>query len=164
MNNQISKVCVMIDILPDSGGGFHLAKSICENIKNQGSKKINFKFLTTYPQTKKILENELKIDIDLFRKESLLNQIFSKLYKIKFFQNFIKFSPLERYLKKNIFDSIYFISPSYLISQCKKFKSYYTIWETQFNDISQFPEYKKNTIHLRNESFILAGKYSKKYS
>lgn len=162
MKNQISKICVMIDILPDSGGGFHLAKSICENIKNQESKKINFRFLTTYPQTKKILEKELKIEIDLFRKESFFNKFFSKLYKIKFFQNFIKFSPLEKYLKNNIFDSIYFISPSYLISQCKKFESYYTIWETQFNDISQFPEYKKNTIHLRNKSFMLAGKYSKK--
>ena len=62
----------------------------------------------------------------------------------------------------DIFDSIYSISPSYLISQCKKYKSYYTIWETQFNDISQFPEYKKNTINLRNKSFMLAGKYSKK--
>ena len=162
MNNQILKVCVMIDILPNSGGGFHLAKSICENIKNQQSKNINFKFLTTYPQTKKILENELKIDVNLFYKDTFYNKISSRLYKLKFFQNFVKFSPLEKYLKKNFFDIIYFISPSYLISQCKKFKSFYTIWETQFNDISQFPEYKNNAIYLRNESFKLANKYSKK--
>ena len=162
MNNQIPKVCVMIDILPDSGGGFHMAKSICENIKNQDVKKINFRFLTTYPETKKILENELNIKIDLFKKNSFYNRFFSKLYKLKFFQGFIKLSPLEKYLKKNLFSSIYFISPSYLISQCKKYESYYTIWETQFNDISQFPEYKKDIINLRNESFVFAGKYSKK--
>ena len=39
MNNQILKVCVMIDILPNSGGGFHLAKKYMRKYKKSAVKK-----------------------------------------------------------------------------------------------------------------------------
>jgi len=162
VNKKKLKVCVMIDILPNSGGGFHMAKSICQIIKNQDNRKIDFKFLTTYRQTKKILEDELNLKINLFNKNSIFNRFLSKIYKIKLFSNLIKFSPLEKYLKNNFFDLIYFISPSYLITQCKKIDSVYTIWETQFNDLQKLPEYQNNIINLRHDSFNFASKYSKK--
>ena len=54
MNNQIQSL--RYDRYTSRLCEVFIWQSICENIKNQDVKKINFRFLTTYPETKKILE------------------------------------------------------------------------------------------------------------
>ena len=96
--NKIKNIGVLIDITPKSGGKHHLATSMVKYISR--IKEFNFHYITTFQETKKILEKELNIEFKIYEKTSVYNRILNKLYEnLNFFLSFIRLKNLLSKIK-----------------------------------------------------------------
>jgi hypothetical protein len=149
------KIGIIIDVLPNAGGGMHMILAICNTLKNIKIKNYQFIFITTYLETKNCLKKETNTNSILFNKDTFLNKIYFYLFKrkiIKFFLNILKIkNPLDSYLTNNNIKLVYFLSPSHLILFCNKVNFISTIWELEYKKLYKLPEYNKKTIGLRND-------------
>ena len=149
------KIGIMIDVLPNAGGGMHMILAICNTLQNIKIKNYQFIFITTYLGTKNCIKKETNINSILFNKDSFLNKIYFYLFKkkiIKFFFSILKIkNPLESFLTDNNIKLVYFLSPSHLILFCNKVNFISTIWELEYKKLYKLPEYNKKTVQLRND-------------
>ena len=153
------KIGIIVDVLPNSGGGMHMILAICNTLRNIKIKNYQFIFITTYLETKNFLKKETNTSSILFNKDSFLNKIYFYLFKkkiINFFFGILQIkNPLDSYLINNNIKLVYFVCPSHLILFCNKIKFISTIWELEYKKLYKLPEYNKKTFNLRND--ILAN-------
>lgn len=152
----MKNIAVIMDIAPDAGGKEHMAISICNHLK--AIDKFNFIYVSTFKETKKRIDNKLKIKSLLFDKNNFINRILNRLKKkiplLPF--NF----PFLKFLKKNNIDLVFFLDSSPLINSINKINFIYTILDIGHRDLKNLPEYKRNTVHNRDNDYFLAGKYA----
>jgi hypothetical protein len=84
------KIGIIVDVLPNSGGGMHMILAICKTLQNIKIKNYQFIFITTYLETKNCLKKEININAVLFNKDSILKKIFFYLFKKKIIKSFFK--------------------------------------------------------------------------
>ncbi len=147
-----------MDITDKSGGKLHMAISICNHLKK--IKNYNFRFITTFENSKKILDKKLNINTLLFNKNTFSKRLFNKLKKIFHFLPF-KF-PFEKFLIKEKIDLIFFLDPSPLIQSFENIKNIYTIFDIEHRELKNLPEFDEKKNHNRDHDYNLAGKKSSK--
>ena len=64
------KIGIIIDVLPNAGGGMHMILAICNTLRNIKIKNYQFIFITTYLGTKNCIKKETNINSILFNKDS----------------------------------------------------------------------------------------------
>lgn len=148
------KIAIIFDAKTKGGGGFFQSLNSAIFLKRLESKIYKINFITTDRETMSILKKEgLTV---IYFKKILSSKIFSKLYQIslfKFIFNFFKFNnPFSSFLKKNNFDFVIFLGPSWLITQCDEHNFISTIYDINFKLENYFPEYQsKLTFTIKNE-------------
>lgn len=137
-------IAVIMDSALQSGGGFQYSLSISLLLNKNKNKKYNFIFYTTEKENIAILKkNNIKAahvnlsKFDMFlsymRRNPLIYEI---LDKFKICRN----AKIDRILKKNNIDLIYFISPSWLSLATEEFNFIFTVWDLCHRDFMEFPE------------------------
>lgn len=148
------KIAVVSDVLINSGGGLHMAMTAFNNFKKISNPKFEIKFICTSKDLFKKLKAELNIEPLLFDKQNLFNKMLLKLNGfnlIKYINNKFSLNNLfEIFLKKNDIDLVFFLSPSSLVLFCNNTNFVYTIWEFQHKFTPFFPEYKSNSIQIKD--------------
>ncbi len=147
-----------MDITEKSGGKLHMAISICNYLKK--IKNYNFRFITTFQSSKKILDEKLNLDTILYDKNKFYKRLFNKLKK-KFHFLPYKF-PFEKFLAKEKIDLVFFLDPSPLIRSFENIKNIYTIFDIEHRELKNLPEFYEKNNHSRDYDYNLAGKKSNK--
>jgi glycosyltransferase involved in cell wall biosynthesis len=149
------KIAVVFDSYSTGGGGFFISLNSALLLNKMKSEKLDFHFISIFEDTHKILEeNNLKILKFSYNKVRLsrlhfrlsgfpiINLIFEK-FKIKNY--FFKF------LKKNNFSLVIFLSPSFLINLCDEIDFIVNIFDINHKLDNFFPEYKSQNLFKDKE-------------
>ena len=151
MNKKIN-VGVIIDITPESGGKLHMTISMCKYLKK--IKEYNFVYITTFKESKKILNKKIGTKILVFNKIELKVKILNKL------KNLFSFLPIqypfEKFLRKNSINSVFFLDPSPLINHFKNINFIYTIFDLEHRKLLNLPEFDKKTSLKRDKDYKIA--------
>ena len=154
----MKNIAVVIDITHNSGGKEQMSLTVCNHLFQ--IKDFNFLYITTYAETRKILETKLNTKILLYDKNSFFNRFKNKLKK---FFNFLPFDyPFQRYLIKNNIDMAYFLDSSSLINTANKTKFIYTILDIGHRELSGMSEFSKKISNKRDKDYYFAGKFANK--
>lgn len=142
------KIAVIFDSRSKGGGGYFQSLNSALMLKKLQNNKINLSFITPDKETFIKLKNE-QLDTILFSKV-LLTKIFYQLNQINFFLilfNFFKIkNPFVKLLKKNNFDLIIFLGPSWFIKLCDEFNFVSSIYDVNFKLDNYFPEYDSSSL------------------
>jgi glycosyltransferase involved in cell wall biosynthesis len=150
------KIAIIFDAKSKGGGGFFqsLNSSLLLNKLNNKKNKISF---ITFDRT---ALSKLKIeglDAILF-KNTLLLKIFFHLKQINIFKFFFKFfkfkNSFSSFLKKNKFDFIVFLGPSWFIRVCDDHNFVSTIYDINFKLENYFPEYRSKNIFKDKDQIV----------
>ena len=159
------KIGIFFESLVNSGGGISVSQTrlnfLTKSLENEHSyicfvtNKHSYEFLK-----KKNFYNLIYFKINFFLKVLFL------LHKIDLIKKIFVFfkvdNPLEKQLKKNHIDLLFFISPSFFVKFCNFTPFVYSIWEMQHRSIPYFPEYRdtkgsQSNFLLREESYKYAS-------
>ena len=152
--NKIKNIGVVMDITPRSGGKQHMITSMCKYINE--IKEFKFHYITTFSETKKILDKELNVKSILYKKTSFYLKFLNRLYK--FFNIFLKIHPFEKFIIKNQINAIIFLDPSPLVMGIKKTPFIYPIFDIDYRKLGDLPEFKRKEINLREKCHLYACK------
>jgi len=159
------KIGIFFESLVNSGGGISVSQTrlnfLTKSLENEHSyicfvaNKHSYEFLK-----KKNFDNLVYFKINFFLK------VLFFLHKIDLIKKIFVFfkvdNPLDKQLKKNHIDLLFFISPSFFVKFCNSIPFVYSIWEMQHRSISYFPEYRdtkgsQSSFLLREESYKYAS-------
>ena len=150
------KIAVLFDSKVKAGGGFFqsLRSAIILNKLEKYSN--NFYFLTPDKETFLKLKDE---DLKSVLLGNLISfKIFYQINKIGFFKiifNFLKIkNPFVNFLKKNQFDLIIFLGPSWFIKITDNFNFISSIYDINFKLDNYFPEYKSQTVFESQDEIV----------
>ncbi len=161
------KLGIFFDSQVSSGGGYYLACTKLETlIKSVKPDDEIVCFTINKSVTKKLKEEFIQIKVEFFE-INLIKKFFLFLFTFNFtkkiFSKIKLLNPLEKILRKEAIDLLFFISPSSFVRFCENINFVYNIWEVQHKSIPYFPEYSdKNyspsSYDIREESYGLAAK------
>ncbi len=148
----MKNIGIIMDINAQSGGKLQMAISICSYL--QKIKNYNFTYIITYKDSKKIIENELNINLKLFEKTSFKNRLLNRSKRII---NIFPFkTPLDNFLKKNSIDYLFFLDPSPMVRDFEKLNFTYTIFDIEHRENKNLDEYKNDVSSKREKDYFYA--------
>jgi len=142
------KIAVIFDAETGAGGGYFQSLKSALLLKKLENNSINFSYITPHNQTFTKLKNE-KLNT-IFFKDILLTRIFYQLSQSYFCQIFLslfKFkNPFVKFLKKNNFDFVIFLGPSWFIKVCDGYNFISSTYDINFKLDNYFPEYESSRL------------------
>ena len=159
------KVAILFDSLNFSGGIIHQTLSTLYSLNDKDFSDINFEIITpAHIDTDELRNFQKKIKIFNFHKSA---ERFNKLVKSKvinlIFKKFNIINPFEKFLKKNKYDLVFFLSPSKYVEYCGEHNFIINIFDLNHRLENSFPEYRrKSEIEETDEIIYKSVKYAYK--
>lgn len=157
------KIAAYIDINYSSGGGLYQSTGAAQILNKIESDNFKIEFCCTSLETQNYFQN-LGIKSKIFDKNSFFNRLNFLLYKFKIVKKILRLLKIEnvfeKFIKKNNFDLVVFIDPSHLATYCETVNFIFNVWEIAHKKIPFFPEYKNNSIDLKDKLFQYAANKS----
>jgi glycosyltransferase involved in cell wall biosynthesis len=155
------KVAIFFEANNFSGGVYNLSMSTINSLNNKELSDIDLNIVTTtFSNIKKLRSVDAKSE---FFPSHKLAERFNRLNKIKLF-NFIfkKFkiiNPFEKFIKKNNYDLIFFLSPSKYIEYSGETNFIVNLFDFNHRIENSFPEYRsKNNIEEIDDIITTSAK------
>lgn len=150
------KIGVIFDTFEKGGGGYFQSICTAKLIDQIKSTKYNISFITMLQNS----DNELKKN-NIFplnfnkQKSSRLFYILSQSKIINFFLKKLNLiNPFSKFLKRNKFDLIIFLGPSFYINCCNEINFIVNLYDLNFKFNNYFPEYKNENIFNDTKSLV----------
>ena len=150
------KIGILFEGNPRNPGGFNQSLVSALILKEIIEYRDNFTFITLDEDCNNLLlKKNLKT---IIYKNSFFSKILNKLYSIKFLKKlFNKFNIMHsftKFLKKNNFEIIIFLSPHQLSLYCSDVNFVINIWDIDHKKNSPYPEYNINNTFEKRENFM----------
>lgn len=159
------KIGIFFDSQINSGGGISVSQTKLKHLFNALENEDDYTCFVTNENTYAYLKKKNKYNLINFKINFFLKVLFF-LHKIDLIKKIFVFfkvdNPLEKQLKKNDIDLLFFISPSSFVKFCEFTPFVYSIWEMQHRSIPYFPEYRdpkysQSNYRLREQSYKYAS-------
>ena len=142
------KIAVIFDTKSKGGGGYFQSLNSSLLLRKLENSTVNFNFISPDKDTCIKLKNE-KLKVIYFSNiffTKLFYQI-TQVYIFRFLFDFFKIkNPFVKFLKKNQFDLVIFLGPSWFIKLCDEINFVSTIYDINFKLDNQFPEYESSSV------------------
>ena len=142
------KIAVIFDAKSKGGGGYFQSLNSALLLKKLENNYTNFIFITPDKKTSIRLKNE-ELNTIFFSK-ILLTKFFYQIVQVNFIKILLDFfkikNPFMRFLKKNNFDFVIFLGPSWFIKLCDEINFISSIYDINFKLDNHFPEYKSSIV------------------
>ena len=150
------KIGILFEGNPRNPGGFNQSLVSALILKEIIEYRDNFTFITLDEDCNNLLlKKNLKT---IIYKNSFFSKILNKLYSIKFLKKlFNKFNIMHsftKFLKKNNFEIIIFLSPHQLSLYCSDVNFVINIWDIDHKKNSPYPEHNINNTFEKRENFM----------
>ena len=149
------KIGIVFEGSPKKPGGFYQSLQSLTLLNDLKSAEYNFEVITLEKETFNFLKD--KFNTILF-KSNLVLKLFNFMTNSIFFSNIIfKHNikhPFEKFLNKNKFDLIIFLSPHNLCFFCGTTNFIFNIWDLDHKKNTPFPEHRINYNYRKREDLI----------
>jgi len=150
------KVGILFEGNPKNPGGFNQSLISALILNEIIEYRDDFTFITLDESSnKQLLEKNLN---SIIYKNNFFSKVLNRLYSIgflrKLFNKFNVYHSFTKYLKKNNFEIIIFLSPHELSLHCANVNFVINIWDIDHKKISSSPEYNVNNIFEKRENFL----------
>jgi len=149
------KIGVIFEGNPKKPGGFYQSLQSLNLLHDIKSSEYNLEVITLEKDTFDYLKN--RFNVNLFG-TSLFLKLFNFMTNSVFFNNIIyKYSikhPFEKFLEKNKFDLVIFLSPHNLCFFCGKTNFIFNIWDLDHKKNTPYPEHRVNYNYKKREDLL----------
>ena len=150
------KIAILFEGSPKKPGGYYQSlqsASILSEIKDE---RFELEFITLENETFNLLR-EKNFKVKLFE-NTFYKRLFNFLSIFQFFKNLasnysIK-NPFSKFLEKNNYDLIFFLSPSALSLHCGKVNFVINIWDLDHKKNSPYPEHRADYNYSKREQLL----------
>ena len=150
------KIAVIFDSKSKGGGGYFQSLNSSLLLKKLENNIISLSFITPDKDTFRKLKDE-KLNT-IFFSNVLFAKLFYQIAQIHLFKFLFAFfkikNPFVRFLKKNKFDLVIFLGPSWFIKLCDEINFVSNIYDINFKLDNQFPEYESSSV-FNSKNFIV---------
>ena len=150
------KIAVVFDTYEQAGGVYFQSLNTARLINKLNEKNFEFEYVTMLPDSDKELKTENIKTINFKKlKLSRLHFYLSQSRIIDFFLNKLNIkNPFSVFLKKNNFDIVFFLGPSFYINCCNEINFIVNLFDLNYKFNNYFPEYKKENIFNNTHALV----------
>lgn len=157
------RIAAFIDISHSAGGGLQQSLGVVKILKKIKSVNYKLEFVTSNKKISEYFKEQGVVNL-FFDKYNFFYKFFLKIWKINLFFKIFKLlkilNPLEKFLRNNNFDLIFFIDQSNLAFYCEKTSFIFNIWQLDHRKLNFFPEYDFNTYFQTEKLYKFAANRS----
>jgi glycosyltransferase involved in cell wall biosynthesis len=150
------KIGIIFDAFEKGGGGYFQSISTAKLINQLKSSKYDISFITMIPNSDNELKKNNIFPINFSKQKS--SRLFFILSQSKIINFFLKklnlINPFSKFLKRNKFDLVIFLGPSFYINCCNEINFIVNLYDLNFKFNNYFPEYKNENIFNDTKSLV----------
>ena len=150
------KVGVIFDTFEKGGGGYFQSICTAKLIDQLKSSKYDINFVTMLPNSDRELRENNIFSLNFKKQKS--SRLFYILSQSKIINFFLKklnlINPFSSFLKKNKFDLVIFLGPSFYINCCNEVNFIVNLYDLNFKFNNYFPEYKNENVFNDTKALV----------